>query len=138
MSLIFETQFTAIATLVLAVFAYIVAILAHAAWRKQSSEVRDRAELRRSPSIRPVRDCCSWQHHGRGCSRICENPFRTRDSLVSRPDWRCTISQPMSPLRSSRSPGSSPKQRCPYRQSPPTFPADSWLSPLVASIAAVE
>lgn len=41
MSLIFATKVTAIATLALAVFAFITAILAYVAWRKQSSEVRN-------------------------------------------------------------------------------------------------
>lgn len=45
MSLIFATQLTAVATLALAVLALATAVLAFLAWRKQSKEVSDQAEM---------------------------------------------------------------------------------------------
>jgi hypothetical protein len=45
MSLIFATQLSAAATTVLAVFAFTTAILAYLAFRKQSREVRDQAQM---------------------------------------------------------------------------------------------
>ena len=45
MSLIFATQLTAVATAILAVFAFTTAILAYRAFRKQSREVRDQAQM---------------------------------------------------------------------------------------------
>jgi hypothetical protein len=45
MSLIFATQLTAVATTILAVFAFTTAILAYLAFRKQSREVRDQAQM---------------------------------------------------------------------------------------------
>lgn len=47
MSLIFATQLTAVATVALAVLALATAVLAYLAWRKQSREVRDQAEMLR-------------------------------------------------------------------------------------------
>jgi flagellar biosynthesis component FlhA len=47
MSLVFATQLTAIATLALAALALATAILALLAWRKQSREVSDQAEMLR-------------------------------------------------------------------------------------------
>lgn len=43
----FAKQLTAVATLALAAFALVTAILAYLAWRKQSREVRDQAEMLR-------------------------------------------------------------------------------------------
>lgn len=45
MSVVFATQLTAVATLALAVLALATAILAFLAWRKQSREVSDQAEM---------------------------------------------------------------------------------------------
>jgi hypothetical protein len=50
MSLLGATILTAIATLALAVFALITAVLAYMAWRKQSREVHDQAEMLRVQS----------------------------------------------------------------------------------------
>lgn len=47
MSVVFATQLTAVATLALAVLALATAVLALLAWRKQSREVRDQAEMLR-------------------------------------------------------------------------------------------
>ncbi len=47
MSETFSARLTAVATLALAVFALVTAILAFMAWQKQSGEVRDQAELLR-------------------------------------------------------------------------------------------
>jgi hypothetical protein len=52
MSLIFATQLTAIATAVLAVFAILTTIYAVRAFRKQSQETRDQAEMLRVQSER--------------------------------------------------------------------------------------
>ena len=45
MSLIFATQLTAVATAILAVFAFTTAVFAYLAFRKQSREVRDQAKM---------------------------------------------------------------------------------------------
>lgn len=47
MSVVFATQLTAVATLALAVLALATAVLALLAWRKQSREVSDQAEMLR-------------------------------------------------------------------------------------------
>src|SRR5215472_8102112 len=56
MSEIFAVQLTAVATLALAVLALATAVLALLAWRKQSGEVRDQAEMLRVQSEQLAED----------------------------------------------------------------------------------
>lgn len=56
MSEIFAVQLTAVATLALAILALATAVLAFMAWRKQSGEVRDQAEMLRVQSEQLAED----------------------------------------------------------------------------------